>query len=146
MSNTNFIYFRTFFIIFRCTLYNTYVAPKINPDYVPNDEFNSTSKNKSKYATLYLFSTNWCPYSKKVKPVWNKLKSTLEKTNINDYILNFINIDGDKDKDELTKFETDTKKKIEGYPTIILMKDNQIIEFEAKPDENTLTEFIHSVL
>jgi thiol-disulfide isomerase/thioredoxin len=149
ISNTNFLFILGLSLIFlglAFYVYNSYIAPKINPDYVPNDEFNSTNKKKTNYATIYLFSTDWCPYSKKVKPIWEKLKNELEKTNINDYFLNFVNIDGDKNKEELTKFETDTSKKIEGYPSIFIIKDNQIVEFEAKPDESTLKEFIHSVL
>lgn len=148
-SNTNFLFIlglSVLFLVVAFYVYNSYIAPKINPDYVPNDEFNQTERGKTKYATLYLFSAKWCPYSKKLKPTWEKLQSELEKSNINDYILNFVEIDGDKDKKQLTEFETETKKKIEGFPTIFLIKDDQIIEFEAKPDEKTLKEFINSVL
>ena len=151
ITNTNFLVILGLSTLFLCVaffIYNTYIAPKINPDYVPNDEFNSNNKNKNQknYATVYLFSAKWCPYSKKLLPIWNKIAEKLSSTTINDYILNFVNIDGDKDKEELEKYETETGKKIEGFPTIMLMKDDQIIEFDAKPDENTLTEFINTVL
>ena len=48
----------------------------------------------------------------------------------------------------LEKFEDKylNGKKIDGYPSIYMVKDSQVIEYEAKPDANTLTEFINSVL
>ena len=37
-------------------------------------------------------------------------------------------------------------KKIDGYPTIILIKGDQVVEFDAKPNEKSLTEFINTTL
>ena len=36
--------------------------------------------------------------------------------------------------------------KIEGYPTIKLLKDGQVIEYDAKPTKETLTQFLNTVL
>ena len=38
------------------------------------------------------------------------------------------------------------KYNIEGFPTIKLLKDGQIIEFDAKPTKETLNEFLNTVL
>jgi hypothetical protein len=38
------------------------------------------------------------------------------------------------------------KYKIEGYPTIKLLKDGQVIEYDAKPSKDTLTQFLNTVL
>ena len=38
------------------------------------------------------------------------------------------------------------KFKVEGYPTIKLVKGNQIVEFDAKPDVKTLEQFLSNVL
>ena len=35
---------------------------------------------------------------------------------------------------------------IEGYPTIKLLKDGQIIEYDAKPSKDTLNQFLNTVL
>ena len=35
---------------------------------------------------------------------------------------------------------------IEGYPTIKLIKDNEVIEYDAKPDKDTLQQFLQTVL
>ena len=37
-------------------------------------------------------------------------------------------------------------KKIDGYPSIYMVKEDQVIEYEAKPKLDTLKEFIDSVL
>ena len=38
-----------------------------------------------------------------------------------------------------------SKDKIDGYPSMYMVKDDQVIEFEAQPTEDTLTEFINDV-
>ena len=38
------------------------------------------------------------------------------------------------------------KYKIEGYPTIKMLKDGQVIEYDAKPTQATLIQFIQTVL
>ena len=128
-------------------VYNSYIAPRINPDFVPNREFTDGSDD-SGVAELYLFAVDWCPYSKKTKPVWDKLKKQYDNKQINNHVVKFIHIDGDKNSKELEKFEDKylNGKKVDGYPSIFMVKDSQVIEYEAKPDTNTLTEFINSVL
>ncbi len=133
-------------------VYSTYIAPKINPDYVPNKEFiqqggPGDDDAYQKVASIYFFHANWCPYSKKViKDVWPELKGEYNGKNINHYKLNFLDYDGDKNEKEMQDFEKTYNKKIDGYPSIFLVKDDQVIEFEAKPNVDTLTEFIHTVL
>ena len=36
--------------------------------------------------------------------------------------------------------------KIEGYPTIKLLKDGQIVEFDAKPTKSNLEQFLKTVM
>ena len=38
------------------------------------------------------------------------------------------------------------KYKIEGFPTIKLLKNGQIIEYDAKPSKTTLVEFLNTAL
>ena len=38
------------------------------------------------------------------------------------------------------------KYNIEGYPTIKLLKDGQVIEYDAKPSKDTLNQFLNTVL
>ena len=39
-----------------------------------------------------------------------------------------------------------TEFNVEGYPTIKLLKDGQIIEYDAKPSKDTLNQFLNTVL
>ena len=129
-------------------VYNSYIAPRINPDFIPNREFDGPDNVKN--ATLYFFSVDWCPYSKKAKPVWKKVKSKFNNKEINNITLYFKEIDGEKNETELENFETEylapNDKKIDGYPSIWMVKGDQVIEYYAKPDVNSLTEFINSML
>ena len=126
-------------------VYNAYVAPRINHDFVPNREFD---EEETGIAEMYLFAVDWCPYSKKAKPVWNSVKKTYQDKKINNHVLKFKEIDGEKNSTELEAFENKylNGKKIDGYPSIYMVKDSNVIEYEAKPDGNVLTEFINSVL
>ena len=126
-------------------IYNTYISPRINPDFVANREFDQKDEG---YADIYLFAVDWCPYSKKAKPIWESVKKQFDTKEINNYVLNFHEVNGEKNSKDLENFENKflNGKKIDGYPSIYLVKDNQVIEYEAKPAENSLTEFINSVL
>lgn len=126
-------------------VYNTYISPRMNPDFVTNREF---TKDGEGYADMYFFHVDWCPYSKKARPIWESLKKDYTGKEINNYTLNFIEIDGEKKTQELENFESKylNGKKIDGYPSIYLVKNDEVIEFEAKPEKKTMEEFINSVL
>ena len=99
------------------------------------------ASGESKSADLYLFYTEWCPHCKKTKPEWEQLKKNYSgNNNVNGYKLNFIDVDCDANPEIADKF------KVEGYPTIKLVKGNQIVEFDAKPDVKTLEQFLSTVL
>ena len=137
----------TIFLAVAFYVYNTYIAPKIDPDYVPNREFTDTSSD-GEAADLYFFSAKWCPYSKKAKPIWSNLKKQFDNKSINNTKLRFIDIDEEKDEKEMENFETKflNGKKIDGFPSIYMIKNDQVIEYEAKPNLEILKNFIESVL
>ena len=127
-------------------VYTTYIAPSISPDYVPNREF--TDGEGTNTAELFMFSVDWCPYSKAAKPIWKKLTEKYQGQEVNGTLLEVKEIDGDKQAQELENFESKylNGKKIEGYPSIYMVKDDKVVEYEAKPKLDTLKEFINSVL
>ena len=130
-------------------VYNTYIAPRINPDFVPNREF-TTDGDDSGLATLYFFGVDWCPYSKKAKPHWEKVKSKFNGRTENNVTINFVEIDGEKQEKELENFEneylTPNQKKIDGYPSIWMVKGSDVIEYDAKPNAKSLTEYIKAAV
>ena len=120
-------------------VYTTYVAPRLNPEYVANSEFIESNED-SKNADLYFFTVDWCPHCKKAKPIWDELASDYQNKPVNGYKVNFIEVDCEKDAALADKF------KVEGYPTIKLIKDNQVVEYDAKPNKSTLEQFLHTTL
>jgi len=65
---------------------------------------------------------------------------------INKHTLLFKEIDGEKDSAKMADFEDEYKKKIDGFPTIMLVKENQVVDYEAEVNRENLNEFISSVL
>jgi len=126
-------------------IYQTYVQPKIKPTYVENREL--IPDEESVGVQLYIFHTLWCPHSKKImdeeKGVWSKIKKEIKK--VNNYNIKYIEINGDDEK-AVKNWESKYKKQIEGFPTIILIKDEQVIEFDANPTHDTLTNFLNTVI
>jgi thiol-disulfide isomerase/thioredoxin len=99
-----------------------------------------------KEAEIMLFHVDWCPHCKTAKPEWDKFKAEVESNGglINGRRVIFTEYNCTKETDEIVKITQ--KYKIEGYPTIKLLKDEQIIEFDAKPSKATLQQFLSSVL
>ena len=129
-------------------VYSYYIAPTLQPAYVPNKEF---EKEKTNHAQINLFYVDWCPHSKQARKEWAKVKEKHDKKMINGTVLEFVEINGEEDDGQIMNaFEAQHRltgdKKIDGYPTIILVKGDQVIEFDAKPNEKSLTEFITTTL
>jgi thiol-disulfide isomerase/thioredoxin len=144
-SNRKYIVVLVVTIIFIATAlytYKHYVMPRLNPTYVANKEFTSSNGtgNETDTADLYFFYTEWCPHCKAAKPIWAKLKEEVGDGKIKGVQVNFIEIDCDKNTEIADKF------KVEGYPTIKLVSGNQIIEYDAKPDKDTLLQFLNTSL
>ena len=136
-------------------VYYNYIEPKVNPTYTENRELIKDPQVENN-VFLYLFKTSWCPHSKELMKqggVWQTITSNPPELD-NGFKINFIEIDGD-DENRVNKFQekyfdnpnNDPKKKtIDGFPTIILVKDEQVIEFDANPTVETLTKFLTTVV
>jgi len=122
--------------------YFTYKQFMTNTSYKPNRENMNNSSNKE--AELILFYVDWCPHCKTAKPEWEKLKTEYESKQINGYNIVFTEYNCTNETAEIEQLMN--QYKIEGYPTIKLLKDNQIIEYDAKPSKATLEQFLNTVL
>ncbi len=133
-------------------VYQNYVAPKLDPQYVANKEFvNKSSGNKGKIAHIYLFSTSWCPHCRSLKKegIWDEFTKANQGKTVNGYTLNIQEIDCSNDKDQEIK-ETLDKFNVDGFPSIKLLKDgndpSQAIDYDAKPQMDSLNQFVSTVL
>lgn len=109
-----------------------------NRENVPKDE------NSNKTATLMLFYVDWCPHCKTAKPEWELLKSQYDNKMINGYTVTFVEYNCTNESDEVSQLMD--KYNIDGFPTIKLLKDNQVIEYDAKPTKSTMEQFLNTVL
>lgn len=129
-------------IVFAYFTYKQYADGKTtfhaNRENIPKDQ------NSNKTATLMLFYVDWCPHCKTAKPEWESLKSDYDGKSINGYTVNFIEYNCTNESAENTQLMD--KYNIEGYPTIKLVKDNQVIEYDAKPTKSTMEQFLNTVL
>jgi thiol-disulfide isomerase/thioredoxin len=146
----NYFVFAVIFIVVCVISYfvwKNYLSSKIN--YSGNREHNEGQEGEgqetpTKVANLMLFYVDWCPHCKTAKPEWNALKEEYDGKTINGYVVIFEEYnctDENSDIEDLIN-----KYKIEGYPTIKLIKDNQVVEYDAKPTKATMEQFLTTVL
>ena len=132
-----------FFLFLAGYVYNSYVSPMIKKEFIPNNEFPQKQDDNNKgggEVLIYMFTVEWCHHSKKAVPIWDKLKEKYNGKKYNGQLLTFIKVDGEENADLADKY------KVEGFPTIKLVKGNQIIEYDAKPSKEHLEEFLKSTL
>lgn len=112
---------------------------------VEEDESNAAAAAAvKKGVVVYFFYTTWCPYSLSAIPEWQKLVSKYTKNKVNGYDIKFVDVDCTKETVEVEEYIN--KYNIEGYPTIKMIKDDQVIEFDAKAKFDNMEKFLHSVL
>ena len=132
------------FVVLAGLYYYYYIAPQMNAKYHPNSEQVPLGTNTGNTAELLFFYADWCPHCKTAKPILNDLKSEYENKTINGYKVIFTDINCSEETAEVDKMMN--QYSVEGYPTIKLLKDGQVIEYDAKPSKETLTQFLNTVL
>ena len=92
----------------------------------------SKQSNQSK-PDVYLFKAEWCGHCKNFKPEWKKIMAdnALSKK------VNFITIDSEKNKNDIAKWQ------IKGFPTIILKKNDKLIEYDNHRTFEGIKNFIN---
>jgi thiol-disulfide isomerase/thioredoxin len=145
VSNNKFTIIAVFaFIGLAVYLYFTYLAPKMKPTFKPNEEGGDDNNSNNKTAEMLLFYVDWCPHCKTAKPAWNDLQAEYENKTINGYKVIFTEVNCTDESPDVEKMMD--KYKIEGFPTIKLIKDGQVIEYDAKPTKETMEQFLNTVL
>jgi len=110
---------------------------KENSERVPTD-------GQANTVDLLFFHVDWCPHCKTALPAWEEVKAEYENTLINGRKVIFRSINCTDETAEISEYIS--KYKIEGYPTIKLIKDGNVIEYDAKPTVETIKEFLNTVV
>jgi thiol-disulfide isomerase/thioredoxin len=144
---------KTIFIIIAIILFVAlaiYYYYQVSTKFKTSYQANSEGKNSEGYtgptkqAELMLFYAEWCPHCKTAKPIWDDLTTQYQNKTINGYQVLFTEINCTNETAETEQMMN--KYNIEGFPTIKLVKDGQVIEYDAKPTRETLNEFLNTVL
>jgi thiol-disulfide isomerase/thioredoxin len=114
------------------------VGYKANSEHIPVD---GVSGNE---AELLLFSANWCPHCKAAKPIWEEVKNEYTGKTVNGYKITFTDVDCTNESPNVTKLMD--QYKVEGFPTVKLIKNGQVIEFDAKVTKANLEQFINTAV
>lgn len=125
-------------------VYKKYLVPKMNPTYAPNKEFVEKGVEE-KDVEMIIFTVDWCPYCKKAMPVWNEFVAEYDGKTVDGYRMNFNTVNCTDENDAEVKAKL-SKFNVEGYPTIVLVKDGEPFLYDAKPEKKTMEKFIHEVL
>lgn len=96
-----------------------------------NNNYKDLQNDKFSKITLILIYADWCPYSVRFFPLWQKLIKNIEK-NKKEYNI-YIGTDNDVTKlkkQRKNKILKDVMKQFSGYPNLFIIKKNKIIKIE----------------
>jgi thiol-disulfide isomerase/thioredoxin len=133
-------------VIFGVILYYgyNYLTKKYSVGYKANSEHIPVDGVSGNEAELLLFSANWCPHCKAAKPIWEEVKNEYKGKTVNGYTIVFTDVDCTNESPDVARMMD--RYKIEGFPTIKLIKNGQVIEFDAKVTKANLEQFINTAV
>jgi thiol-disulfide isomerase/thioredoxin len=119
--------------------YNRFYKKEVNH---AKDVANANRRNKE--VIVYFFHVDWCPHCKKALPEWNSFKSQNDGKEINGYVIQCLDINCTDETSDITKLIN--KYHIESYPTVKMIKDEKVIEFDSKITNSSLNAFVNTML
>lgn len=137
-----------FFIVAAVFTYKQMNVKPFNANY-EHGASSSSDDTDTEYELLF-FYVDWCPHSKTAKPHWDEFKvdnkwvPSNENGNVDRNRIIFKEINCTDETEQTIKLMN--KYNIDGFPTIILLKNNEVIQFDAKPTHKTLSQFLDASL
>ena len=95
---------------------------------------------QQKEATVYFFYADWCPHCKTAKPEWAKFQANFSSKSMNEYTIQCIPVNCTEETSENSSIIQ--KYSIDSYPTVKMLKEGTIIDFDSKITEDSLEQFI----
>lgn len=143
------IFFVILLLLATLYAYNTYYLPTQNNKQFKNlsndPAGTSTTYTSGTSATIYYFHVDWCPYCQKSIGDWKNFAKDYNGKVIHGYTITCTDINCTDDKDPDVKSYVD-KYNIKGYPTVKMVKDGKVIDFDAKVTYSALSQFANNVL
>ena len=122
------------FILVSIFAYKKYAQDKMKK---PEDDIANANRNKNQ-AQILFFSTEWCPYCKKAQPEWDKFSKKNK-----DIVCSKIDCTDGANADVITYIQ---KYDIQHYPTVKMLYKGDVIDFDAKITEDSLTKFVDTIV
>jgi thiol-disulfide isomerase/thioredoxin len=123
------------------------IKERFQTGYSPNSEGEGSddiSSGGSKSAEIMMFSVDWCPHCKSAAPEWDNLVEANNGKTVNGHSIKYSKINCTEESPDVELLIK--KYGIEGYPTIKLIKDGQVIDFDAKPTKDNLNKFLNTAI
>lgn len=124
-------------------VYNKNLKKQLKPEYVENKEF--IAQEGTSDVQIVFFTVDWCPHCKKSLPIWKQFCDKYDGKVINGHTINCETFNCTDDTDNVVKRTMD-KYKIEGFPTIKMIKNDEVYDYEAKPTMEQLEEWVRVTL
>lgn len=130
----------TLLIIFSLAGYYAYKT--IARPYVDGSQSTDISNynKREKEAIVYFFYADWCPHCKTAKPEWTKFQSNFNGKSMNDFTIRCVLVNCTEETSENSSIIQ--KYSIDSYPTVKMLRDGTIIDFDSKISESSLEQFI----
>lgn len=104
----------------------------------------ANSNRRTTEAQVYFFHVDWCPHCKKALPDWTQFKSQYDGKEVNGYVVKCIDLNCTEETSDVAV--AISRYSIDSYPTIKLVKDEQIIDFDSKITSTSLEQFVNTML
>jgi thiol-disulfide isomerase/thioredoxin len=132
--------------VFSYISYYLYMEYKTREEKIKDAKDVANSSGGAKIEVLIrLFYTDWCPYSAKALPEWNKFKDRYNGEIYNEKKIQIVQLDCSNENDSNVKKIID-ENNIDSYPTVKMYKNDEIIDFDAKISYDNLEQFIETML
>jgi thiol-disulfide isomerase/thioredoxin len=138
-----YILIAVFFAVVAQQLYTRYLNSNTSSQYegYSNASSDSSAVNHP-VAVIRMFKVDWCPHCKKALPEFQAVQDQYNGKVVNGHKLSLVVVDGEDPANESMVNDF----KIQGYPTVVLTKNGQNIEYDAKVDQPTLQKFITTMV
>lgn len=125
--------------------YGKIMNGKMNKD-VPN-------ANTGDDIQILFFTVDWCPHCKNAKTPWNNFKTGYHNKRFGEKLITCRELNvteknsGDAGyQDYMVAKNMQDRYGVEGYPTIKMVRGNQVIDFDAKITTYSLEKFVENML
>jgi len=125
-------------------MFSKQIKAMFSPGYRANSEHIPTTSGSGTPVELIIFTAQWCPICTTAKPEWKQVVDEYQDKTINGRTVIFTEVDCTTETPDVEKMIN--QYKVEGFPTVILLKDGQVINYDAKVTKVTLVQFLNTAV